>query len=262
MTRTYVIGDIHGQYDQLMRVIKLVRDDGGLDFKNGDRLVQLGDRVDRGPDSFRVNNFFYKLQKRYPSLVICLKGNHEAMMIDAALNRDTWGFLNNGGQATMDSYKVRRHNVQVFGYKLKDSGHLTWIDEQPLYWEDERYFFSHAPIPEVGKGARLGYEFRDSPEVLYWSYGGDVLEDWVDPEPSPGNISVHGHIHGLYRDNLTGQYVSPGIRQVGNAFVIDTGAGCHKTAGYLTCLELTTMTQYNSKGEILKGEWQDDSKAD
>jgi hypothetical protein len=253
----YAIGDIHGRYDLLMKVIKLIRDDGGLDFKNGDMLVQLGDRCDRGPDTFRVNNFFYKLQKRYPNQVICLKGNHEAMMIDAAVGRETWGFLNNGGQATMKSYKTFSSNPQVFGYKLQDCGHLLWTDRQPMYYETEKYFFSHAPIPEVGKGARLSYEFRDSPEVLTWSYGGDNLEDWVDPEPSPGKIAVHGHIHGMYRRKADGQYFSPGIRQVGNAFVIDGGAGCHPTVGYLICLELTQMVEYNSKGEILKGEYED-----
>jgi hypothetical protein len=259
MSRWYIIPDIHGQYDQLMKVISLIRNNGGLDFKNGDMLVQLGDRVDRGPDSFRVNNFFYKLQKRYPDQVICLKGNHEAMMLDAALNIEEWGFLNNGGYATMESYGIRlkgsRMACQAFGYKLRDSGHLQWIDNQPLYYENEKYFFSHAPIPDVGKGARLSYEFRESPEVLTWSYGGDRLEDWVDPEPSPGKIAVHGHIHGIYRRKADGEYISPGIRQVGNAFVIDTGSGCHPTVGYLTCLELTTMTAYTSRGEILEGEY-------
>jgi serine/threonine protein phosphatase 1 len=254
MSRIYCVGDIHGQYDQLMRVIKLVRDDGGLDLKNGDMLIQLGDRVDRGPDSFRVNNFFYKLEKRYPGQVICLQGNHEAMMLDAALNKETWGFMNNGGQQTMKSYKCYSSRPDVLGYKLQDCGHLLWLDRQPLYYETDKYFFSHAPIPLEGMGARKkGSDFKESPEVLYWSYGGEKLEDWVDPEPVEGKLSFHGHIHGLKRDFHTGQYVSPGIRQVGDAFIVDTGAGCHKTAGYLTALELTTMTQYNSKGEILKG---------
>jgi serine/threonine protein phosphatase 1 len=250
----YVMGDIHGDYKSLMLLMRLIRKNG-FSFKKGHRLVQLGDRCDRGPDTFRVNNYFYKLEKRYPGQVICLKGNHEQMMLDAAFGIEEWGFLNNSGKATMKSYKCHSNNPQVLMYKLQDCGHLKWLDAQPYWYETEDYLFTHAPIPYEGMGARrVNTNFRDSKEVCFWSYGGETLEDWVDPDPTTeGKISVHGHIHGLKRRKADGEYEAPGIRVIGNAYMIDTGAGCHPTAGYLTALMLPDMIAYTSRGEILDG---------
>jgi serine/threonine protein phosphatase 1 len=253
--RYFVLGDIHGDYKSLVKVIRHVRKNGGLNFKRGDRLVQLGDRCDRGPDTFRVNNFFYKLEKRYPGQIICLKGNHEDMMIKAAIGTEPMGFLYNGGPATMASYGCQASALGLtdFGFRVRDCGHLTWLDAQPHWHETEDYLFTHAPIPYEGMGARRkNTNFRDSPEVCFWSYGGDNLEDWVDPDPTTeGKIAVHGHIHGGKWRRADNTPIFPGVRQIGNSFLIDTGAGC---GGYLTCLELPAMTQYNSNGEILDGE--------
>lgn len=252
--RYFVLGDVHGEFGHLVRLMRLIRKNG-FSFKNGDVLVQLGDRNDRGKDSFRVNNYFYKLYKRYPEQVVCIYGNHEDLMMKAHI--DGGLFILNGGKATMKSYKCFTNNPNVLMYKLEDTGHRKWIMDQPNFYETDKYFFSHAPIPYEGMGARRkGEDFRDIPEVLYWSYGGENLDDWVDPEPIPGKISVHGHIHSMYRRKADGQYVSPGVRQIGNSFIVDTGAGCHPTAGYLTCLQLPEMIQYNSKGEILYGEYE------
>lgn len=255
--RYFVIGDIHGMYDLLMRLMRLIRKNG-FSFKKGDILVQLGDRCDRGPDTFRVNNFFYKLQNRYPNQIICLKGNHEDMMIKAAIGVEEWGFLNNGGEATMKSYGMGRHShskfqCQAFGYKLKDCGHLDWHVQQPHYFETDKYLFTHAPIPksEFRQTEAAAKDFRDDPNCCFWSYVNAPLERWVDHEPAAGKLSVHGHIHSLYRRKSDGEYMVPGLRQIGNSYLIDCGSGCHKV-GYLMCLQLPEMITYTSNGEILK----------
>ena len=46
-TPIYAVGDIHGQLDDLHRVLELIETDGGKDAE----IVFLGDYVDRGPDS-------------------------------------------------------------------------------------------------------------------------------------------------------------------------------------------------------------------
>lgn len=246
----WVIGDIHGRFDLLMKLYRHMRKNG-FSFKKGHKIVQLGDRCDRGPDTFRVNNFFYKLEKKYPEQVICLKGNHEDMLIKAAINGDTGVFFLNGGKATMKSYKCFSNNPQVLQYKMHDVGHLLWLDRQPHFYETEDYFFTHAPIPIRDW---QGVDFRQIPEVCFWSYDGENVDEWVDPDPTTeGKISVHGHIHSMYRRKADGEYIVPGIRQIGNSFLIDTGAGCHPN-GYLTALVLPDMIAYTSKGEILDGE--------
>ena len=82
--RVVAVGDVHGDYDQLVRVLK---DAGIVDEKLGwaggrSHLVQTGDRVDRGPDSRKVMDLFMRLEKEAKKgggMVHPLTGNHEAM---------------------------------------------------------------------------------------------------------------------------------------------------------------------------------------
>ena len=64
--RKFVIGDIHGCYDELMELIEMI----GL--TDEDWLISLGDIVDRGNKSKEVYEYFLN---RPNSLV--LMGNHE-----------------------------------------------------------------------------------------------------------------------------------------------------------------------------------------
>ena len=64
--RTLVIGDIHGCH----RELNLLLDKAGLSSR--DRIVALGDIVDRGPSSWEVADFF-----RTHKGALALLGNHE-----------------------------------------------------------------------------------------------------------------------------------------------------------------------------------------
>lgn len=64
---TYVISDIHGCYEDFMKMLKLI----GL--KKSDTLILAGDYIDRGPDSLKMLQY---LSNR-PGNVIALKGNHD-----------------------------------------------------------------------------------------------------------------------------------------------------------------------------------------
>ena len=68
--RVYAIGDIHGHlatFRALLHRLKLGAED---------RVVCLGDMIDRGPDSAGV----IKMIRNDPRIV-CIKGNHEHMAI-------------------------------------------------------------------------------------------------------------------------------------------------------------------------------------
>jgi len=74
--RSYVIGDIHGCPDELVYLVQ------ALPLESGDRLVFLGDYIDRGPDSSGVISFLLELQKdRGAYEFVFLKGNHEDMLL-------------------------------------------------------------------------------------------------------------------------------------------------------------------------------------
>lgn len=92
--RDLVIGDVHGQRETFEHLLETV----GYSPDDGDRLLLLGDLIDRGPDSASM---FEWLQR---DDVTCVRGNHEQMMLDALegdrMARKTWIELNGGGWST------------------------------------------------------------------------------------------------------------------------------------------------------------------
>ena len=97
----YAVGDIHGERELLEELL------ANLPLRDGDRLVFVGDYVDRGPDSRGVVDTLLELQKEWPC--IFLIGNHESMFLDfLGWKRTEYfggdAFLMNGGDRTLASY--------------------------------------------------------------------------------------------------------------------------------------------------------------
>ncbi|MAS34772.1 MAG: metallophosphoesterase [Anaerolineaceae bacterium] len=88
MTAVYVIGDIHGQYAAMVRVL---RNAGLIDanrrWSGGDaQLWFLGDFVDRGPDGIGVIELVMQLQNQAADaggLVQGVIGNHDMLLLAA-----------------------------------------------------------------------------------------------------------------------------------------------------------------------------------
>jgi predicted MPP superfamily phosphohydrolase len=97
----YAVGDIHGEVGKLDALLEK------LPLEAGDRLVFLGDYVDRGLDSHAVVERLIALRKSYQC--VFLLGNHESMFLDFLgwRNPAYFGgeaFLMNGGDRTLASY--------------------------------------------------------------------------------------------------------------------------------------------------------------
>jgi serine/threonine protein phosphatase 1 len=74
--RDFLVGDLHGQGALLDHGLSLVNFDTSVD-----RLIALGDLIDRGPDAARLLR-----QVQNQSWFIALRGNHEAMMQEAMVS--------------------------------------------------------------------------------------------------------------------------------------------------------------------------------
>ncbi|MFW5772192.1 MAG: metallophosphoesterase, partial [Phototrophicaceae bacterium] len=72
--KTLIIGDIHGCYRELLDLLDRAA------LAKDDRLIAIGDIVNRGPDSRRSLAFF---QKRPPQRAFSIMGNHEHGHIQA-----------------------------------------------------------------------------------------------------------------------------------------------------------------------------------
>lgn len=76
-----VIGDVHGEYDALLKLINCLGYDLQGNHKNNNKLVFVGDLVDRGPDSVSVVKLVKSLVDNGNAQ--CILGNHE---LDILLN--------------------------------------------------------------------------------------------------------------------------------------------------------------------------------
>lgn len=85
-----VFGDIHGQYDDLMRFFQYWKEPN--DSCNGDILntdyIFIGDYVDRGSFSLEVICLLMALKIKFPDKIWLLRGNHEDSLVN-----ETFGFL-------------------------------------------------------------------------------------------------------------------------------------------------------------------------
>ena len=84
---TYVVGDIHGCLAELSYLTEQ------LPLEHGDRLVFLGDYIDRGPHSMGVVSYLLELPKQANVEAVFLKGNHEDMFLTISAYRGTMGMF-------------------------------------------------------------------------------------------------------------------------------------------------------------------------
>lgn len=172
---TFAIGDIHGCLDKLVALVAEC-----AIYANGRDLcfVTIGDYVDRGPYTQAVVDLLSKAQMREPERWICLKGNHEDMLL-LALSGDrdkVEHWMDNGGAETLASYNCS-------GLSSLPQHHIAWIKSLRLSYDDGRRFFCHAG---VNPKHRLDSQ-KD--EVLLWCRKEFSFDDTIDP----GRLVVHGH---------------------------------------------------------------------
>jgi serine/threonine protein phosphatase 1 len=219
--RLIAIGDIHGQLDQLNRLLNAVAP------TNNDRFVFLGDYIDRGNNSKGVLERLIRFHEDFPGTVF-IRGNHDQMLMDALIEAgvitghrlrdqssvyracssesDIEIFLFNGGKQTLRSYRITH---------LADfpKEHLLFFGSTRLWYRFEHFIFVHAGI-EQG----IPLELQD-PFVLMW--------ERLSPPGQNGAIHVVGH-----HPTTDGEpYFEPG------RYNLDTGAVYGRT---LTACDVLT----------------------
>lgn len=132
----FVISDIHGRFNEFMELLRF----SGIDTSK-DTLINLGDMVNRGPDSYKVVEWFKVEQQSYKNNVISLYGNHEDILLGryfGNIQDDVFYHKKIGGKATEESYK-------------KDAGrfltsHIDFIRSLPTYYCMGDYIFFHGGL--------------------------------------------------------------------------------------------------------------------
>ncbi|MBL8825984.1 MAG: serine/threonine protein phosphatase [Planctomycetaceae bacterium] len=128
--RLIAVGDIHGCDAAFAALL------GAIAPQPTDRIILLGDLVDRGPDSRGVIDRI--LQLRATCQVDVILGNHEEMMLQVIDGRAPEPWLNFGGVQTLDSYGF------VGSLDVLPASHVELIRQAHDFVETERHFFTHA----------------------------------------------------------------------------------------------------------------------
>ena len=116
--RSFVCGDIHGQYDLFLQMLEEIK------FQDEDHLYILGDMIDRGPKSMEV---LLDVMKR--KNVTCLIGNHELMMHDFLTDSDSytasaWIMEANGGKNNENAFRALSSKDQTAVMEFIDGLYL------------------------------------------------------------------------------------------------------------------------------------------
>ena len=108
---TFAIGDIHGCLDKLTRLVAVCE---ARAAGRPARFVFLGDYIDRGPDSRGVIDVLMRRQQAQPAAVVCLRGNHEQLAIDAHDDERAMPlWLQNSGGRTLRNYRVTNGRMSM-----------------------------------------------------------------------------------------------------------------------------------------------------
>lgn len=211
MKKIFAIGDIHGCADKLYALMDKIP----IDYTN-DRLVFIGDYIDRGPSSFEVVDYLVNLKQRHPEIIF-LKGNHEDMLQKYLTGADRFTYLFNGGQQTLDSY-LNRQNKSEFSPIPSD--HLEFYKSLVLHYQTEDYIFVHA-------GMRPNIQLdKQKPEEILW-----IREDFIHSKLDFGKRVIFGHT----------PFSEPLVQP--NKIGIDTGAVYDNL---LTCVQLPELVFFSA----------------
>lgn len=147
--RTFAISDIHGNNELFKKALKQ------LGLKKTDRLLLLGDLIDRGTDTKGVLDSIILLREM-GFKIECLMGNHERMFLDSLEdNQNLSQWLLNGGDKTLLSFLTA--SIDRIPQK-----YIEFIRSFRMYIELDNFIFVHAAL-----NMNLDDPFKDG-DVILW----------------------------------------------------------------------------------------------
>jgi len=242
----YIIGDVHGDYNTLMKLVAKLLSDA--------KIIFVGDLIDRGSRSAEVVKFVREGGHG------CVMGNHEEMMVQygtsfmATYPRNaSTSFLSmwygNGGIETLISYGLVKKKEGALLCVTDDNAlkqfknDLEWMKTLPLYLEldikhisDKPVVISHACIGSV-------WHFHDDPnnQETFSEY---ALWNRKKPPQEMPIFNIFGHTPVEFGVVIEESYVN-----------VDTGCymneyGYGELSAY--CVETGEVVKVNRRLEELK----------
>jgi serine/threonine protein phosphatase 1 len=214
MGRLFAISDIHGCFDTFHSLVI-----NHIGLTKSDRLILLGDYIDRGEKSKEVIDFIIDLMNTGFDITP-LSGNHEAMLLDALSNRDMLPlWLLNDGMATMNSFGTNDIN-----YIKKE--YIDFFLKLNYYEKEGNFLFVHAGFNDFAADP-----YSDKHGMIW-----ECRTFYNNPELRTKTI-IHGHRP--KRPEIIEKLISE------NSKVIPIDTGCvyvnEQGYGYLSALDVGAM---------------------
>jgi serine/threonine protein phosphatase 1 len=214
LSRLFAIGDIHGCFKPLYELVVET-----IDLKKDDRLILLGDYIDRGTESREVVDFIIDLLATGFNITP-LMGNHEAMLLESYVDPGMlYQWYMNSGETTLQS-------IGIQDIRDLEKKYLEFFSGLKYYESAGHFLFVHA-----GFNDHDADPFVDTYHMIWESrlfYENPVFQ---------GKIIVHGH------RPKTLEYVNKLIDGKSGVIPIDTGCvyGRELGYGYLSALDADNM---------------------
>ena len=225
--RVYVIGDIHGHLATFRALIHR------LNLRKEDRVVCLGDMIDRGPDSAGVMKLIRGDQR-----IICIKGNHEHMALQSITEDgrvELWQpWMQRGGKSCWASYIVQAEG-DLYLAKRNFLSDMRWINTLPTQIVLDKFRLVHA-----GYDPRMALDAQGDKELLW------IRKIWYRHEKpvDPQRTVLFGHTTTLKLGAPKGGSIARSKFTLGDGrpawVAMDTGAYNHVNPG-LAAVNLATL---------------------
>ena len=229
MSRTLVIGDIHGALKALVQVLQQTK------LTPQDKLIFLGDYVDGWSESAGVVEYLLELSTKQHC--IFLKGNHDEWCHQwLKTGMVPRGWLHNGGEQTIQSYSLTDAATK--------SSHLLFFEQAVYYFiDDDKRLFLHAGFTAPGGP-------REEQPVSACAWDRTLWETAVmvnrrtknDPAFFPKRFRLFKEIYIGHTPTLHFNTDQP--MHACNVWNIDTGAGF---TGKLTVIDIDSKAYWQSE---------------
>lgn len=207
--KRFVIGDIHGELEKLDTLLSQWNVDN-------ERLVFLGDFVDRGPNSYGVVERVRQLHEAYGADVV--GGNHDQMLLDWLERPESYYYYGQGGGKTIDSFfgesLTHLYTPDHLAKRIKKEfpETIAFLEGLPNYLEWRDFVFVHAGVDLT----YLDWRETNKPDFRW------IREDFHYKPNKTGKTILFGHTPTFYlnKDKSFDVWVSPCGTKIG----LDGGA--------------------------------------
>lgn len=158
----FIVGDVHGCYYTLRKLLESSWN------PEQEKLVLLGDFVNKGKHTFAVLEYLIKLQAQSGGNMVILKGNNEYLFEEYYRDsltlsaKQKFEIYNLNYLKTLDWLRNLPHQWQN-GVVYASHGGIAEDSEFPIDDDDLRVLFNRKPLKNIGKRQFLGHIVVDEP---------------------------------------------------------------------------------------------------